>query len=86
MCIRDSVCAISSTVERNYLADPGLHRTLLGDGLATSIAAVSYTHLDVYKRQGQYKAHVALLLSSRHSSTAQEADTSDAINVGSTTQ
>ena len=34
------VCAISSTVERNYLADPGLHRTLLGDGLATSIAAL----------------------------------------------
>ena len=34
------ICAISSTVERNYLADPGLHRTLLGDGLATSIAAL----------------------------------------------
>ena len=34
------ICAISSTVERNYLADPGLHRTLLGDGLATSLAAV----------------------------------------------
>lgn len=34
------VCAISSTVERNYLADPGLHRTLLGDGLATSLAAL----------------------------------------------
>ena len=34
------VCAISSTVERNYLADPGLHRTLLGDGLATSLAAI----------------------------------------------
>ena len=33
------ICAISSTVERNYLADPGLHRTL-GDGLATSIAAL----------------------------------------------
>lgn len=34
------ICAISSTVERNYLADPGLHRTLLGDGLATSLAAL----------------------------------------------
>ena len=34
------VCAISSTVGRNYLADPGLHRTLLGDGLATSLAAL----------------------------------------------
>ena len=30
--------AISATVGENYLADPGLHRTLLGDGLATSIA------------------------------------------------
>ena len=34
------ICAISSTCERNYLRDPGLHRTLLGDGLATSLAAL----------------------------------------------
>src|SRR5574344_1679762 len=34
------ICAISSTCNRNYLANPGLHRTLLGDGLATSIAAL----------------------------------------------
>ncbi len=34
------VCAISSTVGKNYVADPGLHRTLMGDGLATSIAAL----------------------------------------------
>ena len=34
------VCAISSTCERNFLVDPGLHRTLLGDGLATSLAAL----------------------------------------------
>ena len=34
------MCAISSTCNRNYLADPGLHRTLLGDGLATSMAAL----------------------------------------------
>ena len=34
------ICAISSTCERNYLVDPGLHRTLLGDGLATSLAAL----------------------------------------------
>lgn len=32
--------AISATVERNYLADPGLHRTLLGDGLATAFAGL----------------------------------------------
>ena len=34
------ICAISSTCKRNYLQDPGLHRTLLGDGLATSLAAL----------------------------------------------
>lgn len=30
--------AISATVEKNYIADPGLHRTLMGDGLATALA------------------------------------------------
>ena len=34
------VCAIASTCERNYIADPGLHRTLLGDGCATALAAL----------------------------------------------
>ena len=34
------ICAISSTVGRNYMSDPGFHRTLLGDGLATSLAAL----------------------------------------------
>ena len=34
------VCAISSTVGKNYVADPGLHRTLVGDGLATALAAL----------------------------------------------
>ncbi len=34
------VCAISSTTERNYIEDPGLHRTLLGDGLATILASL----------------------------------------------
>ena len=34
------MCAISSTVGKNYVAEPGLHRTLLGDGLATTIAAL----------------------------------------------
>ena len=34
------MCAISSTVGKNYVADPGLHRTLSGDGLATTIAAL----------------------------------------------
>ncbi len=30
--------AISATVGENYIAEPGLHRTLLGDGLATAMA------------------------------------------------
>jgi len=34
------VCAISSTCERNFIADPGLHRTLMGDGCATALAAM----------------------------------------------
>ena len=34
------MCAISSTVEKNFIADPGLHRSLLGDGLATAMAAL----------------------------------------------
>ena len=34
------ICAISSTVERNYLVEPGLHRTLMGDGLATTMASL----------------------------------------------
>jgi uracil permease len=34
------MCAISSTVGVNYVADPGLHRTLIGDGLATTVSAL----------------------------------------------
>ena len=34
------MCAISSTVGKNYVADPGLHKTLIGDGLATTISAL----------------------------------------------
>ena len=32
--------AISSTTGTNFIADPGLHRTLLGDGLATAVAGM----------------------------------------------
>ncbi len=32
--------AISSTVGKNFIKDPGLHRSLLGDGLATAMAAL----------------------------------------------
>lgn len=32
--------AISSTCESNFIEDPGLHRTLLGDGLATILASL----------------------------------------------
>ncbi len=34
------ISAISATVGENFLEDPGLHRTLLGDGLATSLAGL----------------------------------------------
>lgn len=34
------ICAISSTCNKNYLSEPGLNRTLIGDGLATSIASL----------------------------------------------
>ncbi|MGL5957286.1 MAG: uracil-xanthine permease family protein [Phocaeicola sp.] len=33
------MCALSSTVGRNYLFTPGLHRTLMGDGIATALAS-----------------------------------------------
>lgn len=34
------ICAISSTVGKNFIKDPGLHRTLCGDGAATLIASL----------------------------------------------
>ncbi len=34
------MCAISSTVGKNFVSDPGLHRTLTGDGLATTLSAL----------------------------------------------
>ena len=34
------ISAIGSTVGKNFIADPGLHRTLTGDGLATTIASL----------------------------------------------
>jgi len=33
------ILAIGSVAQRDYLRDPGIHRTLLGDGLATSLAS-----------------------------------------------
>ncbi len=33
--------AISATVGENFIEDPGLHRTLIGDGLATSFSALA---------------------------------------------
>jgi uracil permease len=32
--------AISATVGENFIEDPGLHRTLIGDGIATSLSAM----------------------------------------------
>ena len=34
------ISAIGATTGKNYIANPGLHRTLLGDGLATSVSAL----------------------------------------------
>ncbi|MBR6881014.1 MAG: uracil-xanthine permease [Clostridiales bacterium] len=34
------ISAISSTTGKNFIEDPGLHRTLLGDGLATMLASL----------------------------------------------
>ena len=34
------ISAISSTTGVNYIKDPGLHRTLMGDGLATAVASL----------------------------------------------
>lgn len=34
------ISAISSTTSRNFIENPGLHRTLIGDGLATSLAGL----------------------------------------------
>ncbi|MBR3810743.1 MAG: uracil-xanthine permease [Agathobacter sp.] len=34
------ISAISSTTGKNYIKEPGLHRTLLGDGLATIMASI----------------------------------------------
>ena len=34
------ICAISSTCNKNYMKEPGFHRTLLGDGLATTLASL----------------------------------------------
>lgn len=34
------ISAISSTVGKNFIKDPGLHRTLVGDGLATALASL----------------------------------------------
>ena len=34
------ISAIGGAIERNLIEDPGLHRTLIGDGIGTSIAAL----------------------------------------------
>lgn len=34
------ISAISATVNKNFIADPGLNRTLIGDGIATAVSAL----------------------------------------------
>ena len=46
MCIRDSICAANKNLTHGYDA----HHTICVV-LAVTLKAVSYTHLDVYKRQ-----------------------------------
>ena len=70
MCIRDSV-SLQQDIDRYACYSPNQHTLLLVNGLRLSNETshnrcpipVSYTHLDVYKRQGYNRA---LLLSERH--------------------
>ena len=69
MCIRDRLYTITDVADffDGYVARRADHVTELGsvldmefDGLGTMIVIpVSYTHLDVYKRQGQGHEHGA---------------------------
>lgn len=34
------VLAVGATVDKDFVSDPGVHRTLIGDGIATSLAAL----------------------------------------------
>ena len=34
------ICAIGATVGKDFINRPGLHRTLLGDGLATTLSSI----------------------------------------------
>jgi uracil permease len=34
------VLAVGATVEQDFIKDPGLHRTMIGDGIATSLAGI----------------------------------------------
>lgn len=49
--------AISATVGQNFIQEPGLHRTLVGDGIATSLAGMfggpaNTTYGREYRRPG----------------------------------
>ena len=57
------ICAISSTVGENFVAEPGLHRTLTGDGLATCIAALFGAPATTTYRVIRLAAAFAVLLS-----------------------
>ena len=34
------ILAVGATVEQDFIKDPGLHRTMIGDGIATSLAGI----------------------------------------------
>ena len=51
MCIRDSVEAVKSGAIRKFIVMAGCDGRMRSRDYYTTFAAVSYTHLDVYKRQ-----------------------------------
>ena len=53
MCIRDSFDVVSEVVLDQFDLLDGGHIAVAGVGLEERDTAVSYTHLDVYKRQKQ---------------------------------
>lgn len=59
------ISAISSTTGINYIKDPGLHRTLTGDGIATTVASLfgapantTYGETPVYLLFLKYMIHL----------------------------
>lgn len=55
------ICAIGATTGKDYINDPGLHRTLIGDGLATSLSSLfggpaNTTYGEKYRRACSFQS------------------------------